>query len=88
MGQLEMAHFLEDNRLDIAEPDAATIVEIAKTFEASQGVPWKANAPRILAYRDRLWDLTHAAARAKARIDELAEKPAKDPATPKEEAKP
>jgi uncharacterized protein YfdQ (DUF2303 family) len=39
--QVDMAQFLEDNRLDIKEPEAAKIIEIAKTFEATQGVSFK-----------------------------------------------
>ena len=41
MDQLTMANFLEENRLDIKTPDAATIIEIAQTFEATQGVQFK-----------------------------------------------
>lgn len=41
MDQVTMAQFLEDNRLDIKEPKAASIIEIAKTFEATQGVNFK-----------------------------------------------
>lgn len=41
MDQVTMANFLEDNRLDIREPAAAAIIEIAKTFEATQGVQFK-----------------------------------------------
>lgn len=41
MSQVTMANFLEDNRLDIKEPSAAAIIEIAKTFEATQGVKFK-----------------------------------------------
>lgn len=55
LSQLEMAHFLEDNRLDIVDPEAAQIIEIAKTFEATQGVQFKSalrlqNGDRQLAY--------------------------------------
>lgn len=41
MDQLTMANFLEENRLDIKVPDAATVIEIAHTFEATQGVQFK-----------------------------------------------
>ena len=41
MNQLAMAQFLEENRLDIRSPDAAAVIEIAHTFEATQGVNFK-----------------------------------------------
>jgi uncharacterized protein YfdQ (DUF2303 family) len=41
LGQVEFARFLEDNRLDIADPDAATIIEMATSFEATSGAVFK-----------------------------------------------
>ena len=41
MTQLEMAQFIEDNMMDIIEPEAARMLEVVKTLEATQGVEFK-----------------------------------------------
>jgi uncharacterized protein YfdQ (DUF2303 family) len=41
--QADFAQFLEDNIPDIADPAGATLVEIARTLEATVGVDWKSH---------------------------------------------
>ena len=43
LAQDVFAQFLEDNIPDIAEPNGATLVEIARTLEATIGVDWKSH---------------------------------------------
>lgn len=42
VGQVDFANHLEDNALDIVRPDAATMLEIAESFQASTSVEFKA----------------------------------------------
>jgi uncharacterized protein YfdQ (DUF2303 family) len=41
MSQVSMALFIEDNLIDIIEPEAARMLEMVKTLEATQGVEFK-----------------------------------------------
>lgn len=41
VNQTEFAEFLEDRAPDVVEPDAATLIEIATTMQASTAVAWK-----------------------------------------------
>jgi uncharacterized protein YfdQ (DUF2303 family) len=43
MTQGDFAQFLEDNLSDIAEPDGAKLVEIARTLEATTDVSWQSH---------------------------------------------
>lgn len=40
-GQVELALFIEDNRMDIVNPDGATMLELIKSFEATAGSDFK-----------------------------------------------
>lgn len=43
MTQLAFAEFVEDHRADIREPDAATVLEMAQTFQATNKVSFKSS---------------------------------------------
>jgi uncharacterized protein YfdQ (DUF2303 family) len=58
MDQVTMANFLEENRLDIKAPDAATVIEIAHTFEATQGVNFKSAQRLQSGDRSLFYDVT------------------------------
>lgn len=46
MNQAAFAQFLEDNIPDIAEPDGADLVEIARTLQGKKSVVWESNILR------------------------------------------
>lgn len=55
LSQAKFALFMEDNQFDIAKPDPAAMLEIAKTLEATQGATFKSsirldNGDRQFAY--------------------------------------
>jgi uncharacterized protein YfdQ (DUF2303 family) len=55
MAQLEMAQYIEDNMVDIVDPEAARMLEVVKTLEATQGATFKSlvrleNGDRGLAF--------------------------------------
>lgn len=53
--QVELALFIEDNRMDIVNPDGATMLELIKSFEATAGSDFKSairleNGDRAIKY--------------------------------------
>lgn len=58
MDQAKFALFLEDNRLDITEPEAGRVIDIAKSLTATTGSKFKSqvnfeNGDRVFAYEEQ-----------------------------------